>query len=295
MSLIRHGDFLLRDFWPGGLALRPAQVDASQLAAWQIMPNTYHEFCRWARLRQDPREREPARQFKIVHVNPVGPDMTRDYQVSFRVYGFVQAADLTDLGEWDGTEAGAKSASQKLVIGSGGYADQFRAQQQAFANVRRFVMAKALARDPGHVGSPPDDHITLRRRVFLKRTGNMPEAEAADDIRFIPHAVRSGWSVNPGVIVNVVGPDNTVRRGSAYDVNIGDFVEVIVTPDVVKSRQPPRRTAPMAYQPTTFKTHLNMHEIIVVRNASTGLHEILAQHPPTAEAGVTETHQYGLI
>ncbi|KZT18755.1 hypothetical protein NEOLEDRAFT_1152433, partial [Neolentinus lepideus HHB14362 ss-1] len=253
MSLIVYNGWLLRDFWPRGLAWRPAQVDIAQLTTWQLVPETFEELMRWATVKHFKNIREVSRQNQLLYRHLLSDGECKT-AVAMCMYGFVKDLDLRQLGNWNGyifpsvplqmmliivrDSDGASRALQSLTLHSCGYVDPFEVQCRMYTHIQRLVNTQINGIDPGDRVLPPEAQLNTHRRVFVRplanqRAGNEPRIAADSDICPIPSDMQTAWALNSPLVVYRVMAESEIVAGNYYDVHKGDFVEVVVTFDIV--------------------------------------------------------------
>ncbi|OBZ77073.1 hypothetical protein A0H81_03172 [Grifola frondosa] len=162
-------------------------------------------------------------------------------KVAIRVQGFVESANLGPLGNWDGREQNASTASQHITLHSGGIAAPFRAQLEALEELRYGILSFMCHETDSAVRLSSMETIQLSRRVFHKiplvpRKEIRNALRAGDDPRGKAAKIAERWRVPVRIGLGLQREDGKIVHTSHIGVRKGDFVDVSFTPEIITKR-----------------------------------------------------------
>ncbi|KAI9059959.1 hypothetical protein FKP32DRAFT_1578977 [Trametes sanguinea] len=246
--------------WSGQLGKVVSQgYDQQVRKGWRFIPDSLNDLFDWAEVVDDDHPGSAGtRLYHLVYAQDITPDAVGGRcTVTIVLQGFLGAHALGVLGNWRGKERDAQSASQFLVLESGGCDVAFKAQVEALLNVRRLI-AMRLGGDVEGFDEAAKT-ITLRRHVFtrVKSTddGTVPRVTLTDVTDPYGHAraMAKMWRVDHTVRVSIRRSNGTVVDVVPDVLKRGDFVEVTASARIEVMRSRKRRGVNVQFE---------MHEVV---------------------------------
>ncbi|KAI9067025.1 hypothetical protein FKP32DRAFT_1564574 [Trametes sanguinea] len=272
--------------WGGQLGTQLGRIYDQQVrSSWRFVPECLNDMLDWAVVVVDEEERETSGTclYHLVYADGVMPDEgSGQCTTTLVLQGFLGAHALGILGNWRGKERDAQSASQFLVLESGGCDVPFAAQLQALDNIRRLVAMRV----GGDIDVPGDvsKTIMLRRRVFRKVKATEVASNVgialtdASDPYGKARAMAKRWCVDHRISVSIRRPNGTLMEVVPDALKRGDFVEVTVAARIEAFRSRKRRGVNVQFE---------MHGVVRLFSAE----EVKVSVFYTGERNLTERFQ----
>ncbi|KAJ3485983.1 hypothetical protein NLI96_g4567 [Meripilus lineatus] len=230
MSLILGGDaVLVRDAWAAIVPTFHQSVAHENKSQEDWVPRDLPDLEKWAYIGPYIGSRDATRRFLLFYTPEAEHRPPR--QVVMRLQGYVEAANLATLGNWNGHPTSAPRAVQFLVLGPGkDGAKPHGEQMDTIERIRRFIFAY-LQRS---YSSSDDNSLRLQRRVFTKVTEgeHYRRLDAIEDPGGRANRIRSRWAVTHKLDIGRRNVDGTLSRLPFFGIKRGDFVDVTVTFDI---------------------------------------------------------------
>ncbi|KAK7026976.1 hypothetical protein R3P38DRAFT_2527275 [Favolaschia claudopus] len=228
------------------------------IPAWRLVPYDIADFDEWAYVRHDNVAADPTRAKSLLYRElSAAPTF---FPVKIRFQGFVAAARLAALGNWNGAVGEAKSARQDITLRCGDATEDdglWESTMRAVDNVKDYIYCVLGAPSKGRAGvSHLDRTVFAQRRVFTKvcvssacrpllrstqvrsTNRNLPSAlREGDDPHGICEAVAKDWKVTSRLSIGRLAPsmvdDNRTVVCDHTAVKTGDFVDIGVSVEIV--------------------------------------------------------------